>query len=93
MPLSGPTYPEGEPISRAFEQLGGESVREFVEEQYDRGLHRRRKHPRTVKLVGDPQRGRIVLVDAAEANGEVLDGQPGAARLPHRAYQPSANGH
>jgi len=80
-------------VSRAFEQLGGESVREFVEEQYDRGLHRRRKHPRTVKLVGDPQRGRIVLVDAAEANGEVLDGQPGAARLPHRAYQPSANGH
>src|SRR5207244_7728242 len=63
-------------VSRAFEQLGGESVREFVEEQYDRGLHRRRKHPRTVKLVGDPQRGRIVLVDAAEGNGEACDGQP-----------------
>ena len=27
-------------VSRAFEQLGGESVRQFAEEQYDRGRHR-----------------------------------------------------
>jgi hypothetical protein len=57
-------------VSRAFEQLGGESVRQFAEEQYDRGWHRRRQHPRKVKIVGDPGRGRIVLVDVAETNGQ-----------------------
>ncbi len=56
-------------VSRAFEQLGGESVRQFAEEQYERGWHRRRQHPRRVKLVGDPGRGRIVLVDVKETNG------------------------
>src|SRR5262249_19693706 len=56
-------------VSRAFEQLGGESVRQFAEEQYDRSWHRRRKHPRMVKIVGDPARGRIVLVDVKETNG------------------------
>src|SRR5262249_61124141 len=58
------------PVSRAFEQLGGESVRQFTEEQYDRGWHRRRKNPRMVKIVGDPARGRIVLVDVKETNGQ-----------------------
>ncbi|MBV9125448.1 MAG: ATP-dependent Clp protease ATP-binding subunit, partial [Planctomycetes bacterium] len=57
-------------VSRAFEQLGGESVRRFAEEQYDRGWHRRRQQPRRVKLVGDPLRGRILLVEVKEANGE-----------------------
>jgi hypothetical protein len=57
-------------VSRAFEQLGGESVRQFAEEQYERGWHRRRQHPRRVKLVGDPVRGRIVLVDAKDGNGQ-----------------------
>jgi MoxR-like ATPase len=57
-------------VSRAFEQLGGESVRRFAEEQYDRGWHRRRKHPRLVKIVGDAARGRILLVDVKEANGQ-----------------------
>ena len=50
-------------VSRAFEQLGGESVRQLAEEQYDRGCHRHRNHPRQVKLVGDPKHGRILLVD------------------------------
>lgn len=59
-------------VSRAFEQLGGESVRQLAEEQYDRGWHRRRKHPRRVKLVGDRVRGRILLVDVKEANGQAL---------------------
>jgi ATP-dependent Clp protease ATP-binding subunit ClpA len=66
-------------VSRAFEQLGGESVRQFAEEQYDRGWHRRRKHPRRVKLVGDPTRGRILLVDVNEANGQTLNGRLEAA--------------
>ena len=61
--------------SRAFEQLGGESVRQFAEEQYDHGWHRRRKHPRRVKLVGDPGRGRIVLVEVKEMNGEACNGR------------------
>jgi hypothetical protein len=56
-------------VSRAFEQLGGESVRQFAEEQYERGRHRSRKHPRRVRVVGDPARGRIVLVDVKETNG------------------------
>jgi hypothetical protein len=30
---------------------------------------RRRKHPRKVKIVGDAQHGRIVLVDVQETNG------------------------
>jgi hypothetical protein len=58
-------------VSRAFEQLGGESVRAFAEEQYDRGWNRRRKHPRNVALVGDTARNRILLVDVAETNGAV----------------------
>jgi hypothetical protein len=56
-------------VSRAFEQLAGESVRQFAEEQYDKGWHRRRQHPRTVRLVGDPIHKRIVLVDVKELNG------------------------
>jgi hypothetical protein len=63
-------------VSRAFEQLGGESVRQFAEEQYDRGWHRRRKHPRQVKIVGDPVRGRILLVDVKETNGHTCNGRP-----------------
>jgi hypothetical protein len=66
-------------VSRAFEQLGGESVRQFAEEQYDGGLHRRRKHPRRVKVVGDPGRGRIVLVDVQETNGHTGNGRFEAA--------------
>ncbi len=62
-------------VSRAFEQLGGESVRQFAEEQYDRGWHRLRKHPRKVRLVGDPLRRRIVLVDVKELNGHAGNGQ------------------
>ena len=31
--------------------------------------HRHRKHPRRVKLVGDPARGRLLLVDVKETNG------------------------
>jgi hypothetical protein len=60
-------------VSRAFEQLGGESVRRLAEEQYDRGWNRRRKHPRNVKIVGDPVQRRILLVDVAETNGEVCE--------------------
>jgi hypothetical protein len=56
-------------VSRAFEQLGGESVRQFAEEQYERGWHRRRNQPRRVKTVGDPAHGRILLVDVKETNG------------------------
>jgi hypothetical protein len=74
-------------VSRAFEQLGGESVRQFAEEQYDRGWHRHRKHPRKVKLVGDPVRGRIALVDVIEGNGYTGNGRYDAAApldgLPH----------
>jgi hypothetical protein len=62
-------------VSRAFEQLGGESVRRLAEEQYDRGRHRHRQHPRRVKLVGDPAHGRILLVDAKEMNGQVCNGR------------------
>src|SRR5262245_44520053 len=62
-------------VSRAFEQLGGESVRQLTEEQYDRGWHRRRKHPRQVKIVGDPARGRILLVDVKETNGPARNGR------------------
>jgi ATP-dependent Clp protease ATP-binding subunit ClpA len=68
-------------VSRAFEQLGGESVRQLAEEQYDRGWHRQRKHPRRVKLVGDPTRGRIVLVDVKEGNGQACNGRLEAALL------------
>jgi hypothetical protein len=57
-------------VSRAFEQLGGESVRQFAEEQYDRGWYRQRKHPRKVKLVGDLIHRRIILVDVKETNGQ-----------------------
>jgi ATP-dependent Clp protease ATP-binding subunit ClpA len=60
-------------VSRAFEQLGGESVRQFAEEQYERGWNRRRKHPREVKIVGDPARGRILLVDVQETNGQTCN--------------------
>jgi hypothetical protein len=62
-------------VSRAFEQLGGESVRQFAEEQYDHGWHRRRGEPRKVKVVGDPARGRILLVDVKETNGHVGNGR------------------
>jgi hypothetical protein len=62
-------------VSRAFEQLGGESVRKFAEEQYDRGWHRQRKHPRQVKIVGDAARGRILLVDVKETNGHTGNGR------------------
>jgi MoxR-like ATPase len=62
-------------VSRAFEQLGGESVRQLAEEQYERGWHRRRKQPRKVKLVGDRVRGRIVLVDVKETNGQAGNGR------------------
>lgn len=61
-------------VSRAFEQLGGDSVRQFAEEQYSQGWHRRREHPRRVKLVGDPTRGRIVLVDVKDTNGQSSNG-------------------
>jgi MoxR-like ATPase len=66
-------------VSRAFEQLGGESVRQLAEEQYDRGWHRRRKHPRQVKIVGEPARRRIVLVDVKETNGQTHPGRLEAA--------------
>lgn len=56
-------------VSRAFEQMGGESVRQFAEEQYDKGWHRRRAHPRKVKIVGDVVNSKILLVDVAEGNG------------------------
>ncbi len=62
-------------VSRAFEQLGGESVRQFAEEQYERGWHRQRQQPRRVKLVGDAERGRIVLVEVKEANGQEYNGR------------------
>jgi hypothetical protein len=54
-------------------------VRRLAEEQYDRGWHRRRQQPRRVKLVGDPARGRIVLVDVQETNGQAHHGRPEAA--------------
>jgi hypothetical protein len=66
-------------VGRAFEQLGGESVRQSAEEQYDRGWHRHRQHLRRVKIVGDPARGRIVLVDVKETNGQAHAVRPGAA--------------
>jgi hypothetical protein len=66
-------------VSRAFEQLGGESVRQFAEEQYARGWHRCRQHPRWVKIVGDLERGRIVLVDVKELNGQASNGRLEAA--------------
>jgi hypothetical protein len=66
-------------VSRAFEQLGGESIRQFAEEQYDNGWHRRRKHPRRVKIVGDTLRKRIVLVDLQETNGHTGNGRLEAA--------------
>src|SRR5262249_37324527 len=66
-------------VSRAFEQLGGESVRQFAEEQYDRGWHRRRRHPRMVKIVGDPVHGRILLVDVKETNGQTRHGRQAGA--------------
>jgi hypothetical protein len=74
-------------VSRAFEQLGGESVRQFAEEQYERGWHRRRKHPRRVTLVGDPKHGRILLVDVQETNGHSLNGRHETA-VPKSLEQP-----
>jgi hypothetical protein len=62
-------------VSRAFEQLGGEAVRRLAEEQYDRGWHRRRRQPRGVRLVGDPARGRILLLDVVEGNGHTGNGR------------------
>ncbi len=66
-------------VSRAFEQLGGESVRQFAEEQYERGWHRRRQQPRRVKLVGDKGRGRIVLVEVKEIYSHTANGRVEAA--------------
>jgi hypothetical protein len=66
-------------VSRAFEQLGGESVQQFAEEQYERGWHRRRQHPRKVRVVGDPAHGRILLVDVKETNGQAHNGRHDAA--------------
>ena len=69
-------------VSRAFEQLGGESVRQFAEEQYyDHGWHRQREHPRKVKIVGEIRCGRILLVDVKEMNGQVGNGRVGAGML------------
>jgi hypothetical protein len=68
-------------VSRAFEQLGGESVRQMAEEQYDHGWHRRRKQPRLVKIVGDVARGRIVLVDVHQTNGHAGNGRVEAVGL------------
>jgi hypothetical protein len=62
-------------VSRAFEQLGGESIRQFAEEQYEHGWHRRRKQPRLVRIVGDVARRRIVLVDVKETNGHLGNGR------------------
>jgi hypothetical protein len=65
-------------VSRAFEQLGGESVHRITEEQYQHGWHTRRNHPRRVKLVADGG-GRIVLVDVKETNGQAGNGRPDGA--------------
>ncbi len=78
----GPLFFDMRHVSRAFEQLGGESVRRFAEEQYDRGWHRRRQQPRRVRLVGDPVHGRIVLVDVKEANGHTANGHRETGYLP-----------
>ncbi len=64
-------------VSRAFEQLGGESVRHFAEEQYETGRYRSRLAPRKVKLVGDLATGRILLADVEEK--AKLDADPGSA--------------
>jgi AAA domain (Cdc48 subfamily) len=79
-------------VSRAFEQLGGESVRQFAEEQYDKGWHRHRKHPRKVKIVGDTARGRILLVDVKDTNGHAANGQAliGQHELPALPSRPPA---
>src|SRR5262245_25285227 len=57
-------------VSRAFEQLGGESVRQLAEEQYDHADRRLRNHPRRVKLIGDRVNRRILLVDVDSQNGK-----------------------
>jgi hypothetical protein len=62
-------------VSRAFEQLGGESVHRITEEQYHQGWHTRRNHPRRVKLVADADGTRIVLVDVKETNGQAGNGR------------------
>jgi ATP-dependent Clp protease ATP-binding subunit ClpA len=78
-------------VSRAFEQLGGESVRQFAEEQYEHGWHRRRKQPRLVRLIGDPAHGRILLVDVKETNGHThngrLEAHPGCNGQPRNGVQ------
>jgi hypothetical protein len=56
-------------------ELGGESVQQLAEEQYDRGWHRRRKQPREVQIVGDPVRGRILLVEVVQTNGRTGKGR------------------
>jgi hypothetical protein len=78
-------------VSRAFEQLGGESVRQFAEEQYDRGWHRQRKHPRRVQLVGDPAHRRILLVDVKDGNGHLGNGR-GEAAVPDGGHGAARNG-
>ncbi|MFO0968145.1 MAG: AAA family ATPase [Gemmataceae bacterium] len=72
-------------VSRAFEQLGGESVRQFAEEQYEEGDCRLRGHPRRVKLIGDRINGRILLVDAPHQNGTA---QVAASELAPRLLLP-----
>jgi len=66
-------------VSRAFEQLGGESVRQLAEEQYQRGWHNHRQHPRRVKIVADSSGERILLVDVKDANGQARNGRLEAA--------------
>jgi hypothetical protein len=78
-------------VSRAFEQLGGESVRQFAEEQYDHGWHRQRKHPRRVRLVGDRAYRRILLVDVKDGNGHMGNGRVEAA-VPDEGNGAARNG-
>jgi hypothetical protein len=80
-------------VSRAFEQLGGESVRRFAEEQYERGWHRRRQDPRKVKIVGDPARGRILLLDMQKTNGAAHNGRHVPRRDTQGMNHPGHEGH
>jgi hypothetical protein len=75
VPLPGEAAPSFGVGGRVgIRRAGGESVRQFAEEQCDRGWHRR-QHPRRVKIVGDPARGRILLVDVKETNGPMDNGR------------------
>src|SRR5262249_10923047 len=66
-------------LSRGVEQLGGGSGRQCAGGRDRRGWDRRRKHPRLVRIVGDPARARIVLVDVKETNGHAGNGRLAAA--------------